>query len=210
MKNKASIIPFAIVGFVVVLGCGRFSQQLNKSTETKPASDSSEFTLAGKEWKTFELEQMEMIVDLPGQPIDKTPPDAMLPAGYKEVFSSMKIHAYDEKDFASSYTQLGLTGKKSLDIKQLGDTSMASLKRQLRDLTYTLEIQSPTNAKYDGTFTRNGKTYEVKGCCVLNKAKPSKVWAVITLFPTDSTDGRSASQRIIDSVMFGGSEEKCK
>jgi hypothetical protein len=63
MKNKASIIPFAIMGLVVVLGCGRFAQQLNKTTETKPASDSNEFTLAGKEWKTFELEQMEMVVD---------------------------------------------------------------------------------------------------------------------------------------------------
>ena len=122
----------------------------------------------------------------------------------------MHIHSYDEADFASSYSQLVPTGKRSFQIKELADTSMAALKKQAHDLTYTLDIKSPTNAKYNGAFTRNGKNYELRGCCIYQKAKPARVWAVITLFPKDNDDGRTASQKIIDSVVFANSSEECK
>ncbi|HUR97942.1 MAG TPA: hypothetical protein VMZ26_07740 [Pyrinomonadaceae bacterium] len=211
MTKKTPFLPFAIIALVTVVGCGRFRQQAGNDSEPKPASDqpSNAFTLAGKEWKTFVLDQTDISVDLPGQPSDKTPPDSRLPAGTKEVFSSMRIHSYDDKDFASSYTQLVPTGKRKFEIKELADTSMAALKRQAPDLNYTLDTKSPTNAKYDGTFTRNGKNYELKGCCVFQKTNPSRVWAVITLYPKDSADGRTASQRIIESATFKDSTEKC-
>jgi hypothetical protein len=210
MTDKTTLIPFAIIALVTVLGCSRFTQQANNSGEPKTASDqpSNAFTLTGKDWKSFELDQMDITVELPGQPADKTPPASQLPPGYQEVFSSMHIHSYDDKDFASSYTQLVPTGKRKFEIKELADTSMSALKRQARDLNYNVDIQSPTKARYDGTFTRNGKNYELKGCCIFQKTNPMRVWAVITLFPQDSADGRTASQKIIDSATFKRSSEK--
>jgi hypothetical protein len=211
MKNKASLIPFLILALVTILGCGRFTQQANNSSEPRTDSDveSNEFTLAGKEWKSVDLNEMDIKVDLPGQPSDKTPPPSQLPPGYKEIFSSMRIHSYDEKDFASSYSQLVPTGKRKFDINELAETSMTALKRQARDLKYNVDVKSPTNAKLDGTFTRNGKTMELKGC-VIQQKKPERVWAVITLFPTDNADARSASQKIIDSAKFKESAEECE
>ena len=210
MTNKASLIPFVILGLVTVLGCGvlkaRITNEEPKADD--PASDT--FTLAGKEWRSYELDQMDIKVDLPGQPSDKSPQESQLPPGYKEIFSSMRIHAYDEKDFGSSYSQLVPTGKRKFDIKELADTSMAALKRQAPDLNYTLDIKSPSNAKYNGTFTRNGKSFELKGCCIYQKTNPARVWAVITLYPKDNADGLAASQRIIESVVFKGSSEECK
>lgn len=210
MKNKASLIPFLILGLVTILGCGRLSQQGNNVQPNAREERSDTFTLAGKEWKTFELDQTDITVDLPGQPSDKTPPDSMMPAGYREIFSAMHIHAYDDKDFGSSYTQLVPTGKRKFELKELADTSMAALKKQARDLDYTLDIKSPSNAKYNGTFTRNGKNFELRGCCVFQKTNPTRVWAVITVYPKDSDDGRTASDRIIQSVKFKGSSEECK
>jgi len=211
MKSKASLIPFIILGLVTILGCGRFSRQLN-TNEPKLSEEkqSNAFTLTGKEWKSFDLDGTDIKVDLPGQPADKSPQESQLPPGTKEVFSSMRINAYDEKDFGSSYSQLVPTGKRGFTIKELADTSMAALKKQARDLTYTLDIKSPTNAKYDGTFTKNGKNYELKGCVIYQKAGPARVWSVITVYPNDSTDGRTASGRIIESVVFEGSSEECK
>ena len=211
MTNKHSLLPFLILALVTVLGCGRLAKQIaNDEPKTNSVESSSKsFALAGKEWKTFELDQMDITVDLPGQPSDKTPPESKMPAGTKEIFSSMRIHSYDEKDFASSYSQLVPTGKRSFTIKELADTSMTALKKQQRDLSYTLDIASPTNAKYNGTFTRNGKTYDVRGCCIFQKS-PARVWAVITLSPQDNADGRTASERIIGSVGFKGSSEECK
>jgi hypothetical protein len=212
MRNKASLLPFIILGLVTILGCGRFTQQANTSSESTSTLDqpSNTFTLAGKEWKTFELDRMDIKVDLPGEPSDKSPQPSQLPAGSQQVFSSMRIYSYDDKDFGSSYTELAPTGKRSFEIKELADTSMAALKRQARDLEYKLDIKSPTNAKYDGTFTRNGKSFELKGCVVHQKANPARVWAVITLYPKDSSDGRTASQRIIESASFKGSSEECE
>jgi hypothetical protein len=210
MTKKASLLPFIVLGLVTVLGCGRLAQQLSNDTPAKASDEgSSSFSLSGKEWKSFDLDQMDIKVDLPGQPSDKTPLPSQFPAGTKEIFSSMRIHSYDEKDFASSYSQLIPTGKRKFEIKDLADTSMTALKRQARDLTYKLDVQSSANAKYDGSFTRGAKSYEVKGCCVYQKTEPTRVWAVITVYPKDSADGRTASQRIIDSVSFKGSAEKC-
>ncbi len=209
MTNKASLLPFAIVVLVAVLGCGRFTRQANTS-QPKAAQDSASntFTLSDKDWKSFDLDQTDITVELPGEPSDKTPAESQLPAGYKEIFSSMRIHAYDNVDFGSSYTQLVPTGKRAFEIKELADTSMAALKRQARDFKYELDIESPSKAKYDGTFTRNGRSFELKGCCIYQKS-PARVWAVITLYPKENADGRSASERIINSATFAGSSETC-
>ena len=210
MTRKDLSLPFLVLALVTVLGCGRLTDKLtNAEPKTSEPASSNTFTLAGKEWKTFELDQMDIKVDLPGQPSDKSPTEAQLPAGTKEIFTSMRIHAYDDKDFASSYSQLVPTGKRSFTIKEMADTSMIALKKQIRDLNYTLDITSPTNAKYNGTFTRNGKPYEVRGCCISQKS-PARVWAVITLYPKDNADGKTASERIIQSAEFKGSSESCK
>lgn len=212
MIKKASLLPFAIVALVTVLGCGRLTKELSSDapkSNTNNQDVSKSFTLAGKEWKSVELDQMDITVDLPGQPGDKTPSEAQMPAGTKQIFSSMRIHSYDENDFQSSYSQLVPTGKRAFTIKELADTSMTALKRQARDLNYTLDVQSPTNAKYNGTFTRNGKPYEVHGCCISQKS-PARVWAVITVFAKDNDDARSASERIIQSAKFAASTEACK
>lgn len=209
MKNKASLIPFVILGLVTILGCGRLTQQIGNDTKTARDNDSTTFTLAGKEWKSFDLDQMDISVDLPGEPKNKTPLPSQLPPGFKEVFNSMRVNAYDEKDFGSSYTQLAPTGKRKFQIKELADTSMGAIKKQAPDLTYTLDIKSDTNAKYYGTFTKNGKSYELKGCCIYQKTNPIRVWAVITVYPKDNPDAQTASQRIIDSATFTGSSETC-
>ncbi|HKP69881.1 MAG TPA: hypothetical protein VJV05_11405 [Pyrinomonadaceae bacterium] len=179
------------------------------NSEPSKADASKSFTLSGKEWKSFDLDQMDIKVELPGQPSDKTPSTSQLPAGWDQVFSSMRIHSYDEADFASSYSQLVPTGKRSFTIKELADTSMTALKKQARDLTYSLDIKSQTNAKYHGEFTRNGKSFQIEGCCIYQKS-PARVWAVVTVFQKDNDDGRTASQRIIDSAKFAGSSEECK
>ena len=210
MRHKASLIPFAIL-LVTILGCGRITERVSNAVEPKTRDEASNtFTLAGKEWKTVELDQMDIKVDLPGQPADKSPELSQLPSSYTEVFRSMRVHSYDDKDFQSSYTQLVPTGKRKFEIKMLADTSMAAVKKQMRDLTYTLDIQSATNAKIKGTFTRNGKSFELRGCCIYQKTNPARVWEVLTLYPTDNADGRTASQKIIESVLFRGSSEECK
>ena len=210
MTDRASVLPVAILALVTVLGCGKLIRQATNDEPKASDVSSNTFTLAGKEWKSFDLDEMDIKVDLPGQPVDKSPEESQLPAGYKEVFSSMRIHAYDDKDFGSSYSQLVPTGARKFDIKYLADTSMTALKKQARDLSYTLDIKSPSNAKYNGTFTKNGKSFELKGCCIYQKSNPARVWAVITLYPIDNADGRTASRRIIESVSFKGSSEECK
>jgi hypothetical protein len=209
MKNKASVISLIVIGLFVVLGCGRLTQQITNEAPAIGSDRSDPFTLSGKEWKTHELPRSDIKVELPGEPSDKTPPSSQFPPGYKEVFSGMSVHAYDEKEFGSSYSQLEPTGKRSFTIKELADTSMAALKRQASDLKYTLDITSDSKAKYDGTFTRNGKSFELKGCCIYQKTKPFRVWAVITVYPKDHADGKAASERIINSASFAGSTAKC-
>lgn len=209
MKNNTSIISLLLIGLIVVLGCGRWTQQITNEAPNLGSDKSDTFTLSGKEWRTHELPRSDIKVELPGEPSDKTPQSSQLPPGSKEIFSGMSIHAYDEKEFGSSYSQLDPTGKRSFTIKELADTSMAALKRQARDLNYTLDVTSDTKAKYNGTFTRNGKSFELKGCCIYQKTKPFRVWAVITVYPQDHADGKAASERIIDSASFAGSSETC-
>jgi hypothetical protein len=209
MKNKASVVSLIAVGLAVVLGCGRLTQQITNEAPTIGSDRSDTFSLKGKEWRPYELPRSDIKVELPGEPSDKSPSPAKLPPGYKEVFSGMSVHAYDGKEFGSSYSQLEPTGKRSFTIKELADTSMTALKRQAPDLNYTLDVTSDTKAKYNGTFTRNGKSFELKGCCIYQKTKPLRVWAVITVYPKDHADGKTASERIIDSVSFSGSSEEC-
>ena len=216
MRNKASLIPFLILGLVTILGCGRFFQQANNSSnsniETKPTTEqaSGPFTLAGKEWRSVDLDQTDITVELPGEPKDMSPKPHQLPPNFSEVFTAMRLYSYDSGDFQSSYTQFAPTGKRQFQIKELGDTNMGSIRKQAPDLEYTLDVKSPTNAKYTGTFTRNGKEYELKGCVIYQKVKPLRVWAVITVYPKSNADGVTASQRIIESAVFKGSSEECE
>jgi hypothetical protein len=209
MRNQTSLIALVVISLLVVLGCGQLTDKIANEAKKVDVEKSGSFSLSGKEWKRVDLDDSDISVELPGQTVDKTPPDSLLPPGSKEVFSGMRIHAYDEKEFGSSYSQLEPTGKRKFTIKELADTSMAALKRQAPDLKYTLDVTSETNAKYDGTFTRNGKNFELKGCCIFKKSNPSRVWAIITVYPKDLADGKTASTRIIDSATFAGSTETC-
>src|ERR1051325_3020264 len=123
MKNKIGMSLVTMVGFAVVLGCGKLTELANKTANTRTDDAPKEFTLAGKEWKSYNLEQTDIKVELPGAPSDKTPSESLMPAGYKQIFSSMRIWSYDEKGFQSSYTQLVPSGKKKWTIKELADTS---------------------------------------------------------------------------------------
>lgn len=209
MRNQTTLFTLAIISIFLVLGCGQLTQKITNEAAKVETEKSGSFSLAGKEWKRVELANSDISVELPGQTADKTPSDSQLPPGSKDVFSGMKIHAYDEKEFGSSYSQLEPTGKRKFTIKELADTSMAALKRQARDLNYSLDVTSESKAKLSGTFTRNGLNYELRGCCIYKKTKPERVWAVITVFPKDSADGRTASERIINSATFAGSTETC-
>lgn len=209
MTAKTKLLPVIILIFAAVLGCKQISElaNTNKAKPTPIDDPPRIFTLAGKEWKTYDLAGTDIKIDLPAEPKDQTPP---LPASYKSVFSAMHIHSYDEAGFNSSYSELVPTGKRKFTIKELADTSMAALKRQVPDLNYTLDVRSDTNAKYNGTFTRNGKPYEVRGCCIFKTGNDSRVWAVLTLYAKDNADAQTASGRIIDSAVFKGSDEVCK
>ena len=211
------LIPFLILGLVTVLGCGRFFQGANNnitnsSVETKPTTEptSGPFTLAGKEWRSFDLDETDITVELPGEAKDISPKPHQLPPNFSDVFTAMRLYSYDSGDFQSSYTQFAPTGKRQFQIKELGDTNMGSIRKQAPDLKYTLDVKSPTNAKYAGTFSRNGKEYELKGCVINQKVKPLRVWAVITVYPKGNADGETASRRIIESAVFEGSSEECE
>ncbi len=206
MKRKASLIPFIILGLVATLTCKQWIKGDN--TETKPpAGESKSFTLEGKEWSSYDLDGTDIKIEMPNKPKDLTPP---LPPSYKAVFSAWHIYSCDEKGFQSSATELIPAGKQKFKIKDLADTSMTAVKKQLSDLTYTLDIRSETNAKINGSFTHNGKPYDLRGCCIYKPTKPARVWAITTLYPRDNTDAQTAGQRIIDSVVFKDSDEECK
>ena len=211
MTNKAALLSFTIL-VLVVLGCGRLSELPSNKIKTNDKTDSGSkrsgsFTLDGKEWNSYTLENMDVTIELPGKPSDKTP---IMPPHFRAVFSAMNIRAYDEKDFQSSVTELVPTGAKEFTIKELADTSLTALKRQIPDLTYTIDIKSETNAKLNGSFTKNGRSCDLRGCCIYKKTKPERVWAVLTLVPKDNADAQTASQRMINSVVFKNSTEECK
>ncbi len=206
MTNKAALFLVIIIGLMVILACRQFTQVGNGGSNVSNDGSRS-FTLAGKEWSSYDLDQTDVKADFPGKPKDQSP---QMPPNAKEIFSAMRIYAYDDKDFRSSVTELTPTGKRKWNIKDLADTSMTALKKQLPGLTYTLDIKSETNAKYHGAFTDNGKSIELRGCCVYKKADPARVWAVLTLYARDNADAQTTAQRIIDSVVFKGSPEECK
>ncbi len=199
-----------ILGLVVVLGCGQLQKQISDKLPTAIDDSSPNFSLAGKEWKTFDLESMDISVELPGEPADRSPAASQLPPGSKAIFEAVKIHAYENKDFTSSYSQLELTGKQKFEIKDLADKAMTAIRNQARDLKYTVDVTSDSKAKYDGTFSRNGKVFEVKGCCIYQKTKPERVWSVITVAPQGNADAQTASQRIINSATFASSSDTCQ
>jgi hypothetical protein len=208
MKNKAALLSSVVLLLLAVLGCSRLSElsKKKKSDTNSGSKRSNSFTLDGKQWNSYTLENMDVTIELPGKPSDKTP---VMPPEYRAVFSAMHISAYDEKDFQSSVTELVPTGARKFTIKQLADTSMTALKRQISDLAYTADIKSETNAKINGSFTKNGKSYDVRGCCIYQKTKPERVWEVLTLLPKDNADAQTASQRMISSVVFKNSTEQC-
>lgn len=214
MKNKAALIAAVLVVFAV-LGCGQLSEKLTgkKTSSNSPSSgpmpSSGEFSLDGKDWSRHELAKTDIAIELPGEPKDELSDPSKIPAGTKAVFSSMSLYSFDQGEFRSSYTQLTPANKLNVPIKQLADTSMTSLKRQIPGLTYTLDLKSESNAKYNGSFKRNGKDFEIKGCCIQQKGSNPRVWAIITIFPKDNADGRTASERIINSAKFTGSSETC-
>lgn len=211
MKNKLAFIVVSSLLLVVVLGCSQISELANKAANTGDGPktgklESGSFTLTGKEWSSYPLDDTDVTVDLPGKPSDKTPP---LPPSYRTVFSAMNIRAFDEKDFQSSVTELVPTGTRKFKIKELAETNIAAMKKQIPNLVDNIEIRSDTNAKLSGTFSKNGKNYELRGCCIYKKTSPQRVWAVLTLFPKENGDAQTASERIINSAVFKDSTEKC-
>ena len=208
--NIGSFLAIMTV-LIAVLGCSKLGKFGATNVSNDPGSLRSDekrtYTESGKEWASFDLDQTDMKVDLPAMAADKTPP---MPPSYKEVFSAMHIYAFDDRDFTASFSELAPTGKRKWKIKELADTSMTALKKQLPSLIYTLDVQSETNAKYNGSFTRNGKNFDLIGCCIYKKSDPARVWAVMALYPKDNADARAAGQRIIDSVAFKGASETCR
>ena len=211
MKNKVTVLIAVVVGLVAILGCKLLSQ-IGKNAVANVSSTpldqpSKTYSAEGKDWKSYDLAQTDIKIDFPGAPVDQSPP---LPESYKAVFSAMRINAYTDHDLNVSATELVPTGKRKFEIKFLADTSMTSLKRQLPDLQYTLDVTSDTKARYNGTFTRSGKPYELHGCCLYKKTDPSRVWAVLTLYAKANGDAAQAAQRIIDSAVFKSATEDCK
>lgn len=202
MKNKGALVIVIAIGLIAALSCRQWLQNSNNSNAPGTAN------VITKQWDSYDLPGTDVKVDLPAQPKDHSP--TLPPPGIKEVFSNIHIYAYDEKEFSAGITELVPAVKRKWTIKDLADTSMASVKKQLTDLTYTVDVRSDTNAKYNGTFRRNGKTFELRGCCVYKPTKPARIWAVITFYPKDSADLENAGQKVIDSVVFKDTSEECE
>lgn len=205
MTNKATLILIIMVGMIAALACkqaGEISNGVSKSLDER----SDTFTSAGKDWSSQKLVGTDVTIELPGVPKDMNPP---MPPNAGSVFTDINLFVLEDKDFTTVVTELQPTGKQKLPIKMLADTSMSSLKRQIRDLTYTVDVLSDTKAKYNGTFTRDGKSFELRGCCIYKKAKPERVWAILTLYPKDNAEAQQAGQRAIDSAAFSDSIEEC-
>ncbi len=193
MANRAGLILVIMIGLIVILACRN--------------DESISFKADGKEWNTYDLDQTEIKVDLPGRPSDKTPD---LAPNLKTSFSAVRIYSYDDKGFHVSITEMTPTAKINFPIKVLADTSIGPLKDQLSDLTYTLDIKSETNLKYNGAFTKGGNSFDLRGCYVYKNTEPRRMWEVLTLYPKENVDARNAGQRVIDSVVFKSSSEECK
>lgn len=203
-KNKVGLVLAFSLGSLVVLGCSKIfdsNKIVSNTSNATPATNAVQ-----KEWRSYDIEKTDIKVDFPAAPTDRTPP---LPPSYREIFSAMNIWSYDAKDFTASATELVPTGSRNWKIKDLADTSMTALKKQAPDLKYDLDIKSETNTKLTGTFTRGGKPFQLRGCCIYKKDAPSRVWAILTIYAESNADGESTSQRIIDSAVFKNSTERC-
>jgi len=216
MKNRINIVLIVSVCLASSLACNKFTELVknaSNSSETKNTEKtrlpSAEFSLEGKEWKFSDIKGTDISIEMPGEPIDRSPKPEQLPPSYKAIFSGMHISALDERGLSIAASQLDPTGKRKFTIKELADTSMQAMKRQLPDLKYELEVTSETKAKYTGTFTKNGREYDVRGCCLYKKADPLRVWAIITYFDKTNGDARTAAQRAIDGVKFAGGTDTC-
>ena len=69
MTNKAALLSSLTILVLVVLGCGRLSELSNDKIKTDDKGSGS-FALAGKEWKSYDLENTDIKVELPGAPSD--------------------------------------------------------------------------------------------------------------------------------------------
>jgi hypothetical protein len=217
IKNKTTLVLSILVCLGAILGCKQAAQVFNTSKTADSDNDNdvpsvtrndgrSTYTAAGKEWQAYDLEQTDIKIELPGKPGDKTP---QLPPAYKQIFSAMRIYALDDNDFSVSASELAPTGKRMFTVKELADTSMTAFKRQIPDLKYDLDLRSESNAKYNGSFTKNGKQFDLRGCCIYKKTKPARVWAILTFYPKDNSDAQAAGKKALDSVVFNGSTEEC-
>lgn len=212
-KSKVNLLLTLALCLVSTLACNKFSEIAKNATNTAtpepPKASSGSFSLEGKEWKFYDIAGTDIKIELPGEPKDKSPSAAQIPPSYKAIFSEMHISALDDHGFSVAASQLDPTGKRKFTIKELADTSMAAMKKQLPDLQYTLDTPSDTKAKYNGSFTKNGKSYDVGGCCLYKKSDPTRVWAIITIVPKDNPDARTAADRAINNVTFTGGTESC-
>ncbi len=217
MTNKLNLFLVVFLCLASALACSKFTElaknaanSVEKETKDSPKLPSGgPFTLEGKDWKFYDISGTDIKIELPGEPKDKSPKPEQLPPGYKEIFSAMHISALDDGGFSVAASQLDPTGKRKFTIKELADTSMMAMKRQLPDLKYTLDTSSDTKAKYTGSFTKNGKDYEVGGCCLYKKTDPSRVWAIITFVPNGNADARTAADRALKNVTFSGGTDTC-
>lgn len=216
MVNRINLILVVGLCLASALACNKFTELVknaSNSTETKNTEKtklpSTEFSLEGREWKFYDIKGTDISIEMPGEPIDRSPKPEQIPPSYKEVFNAMHISALDDRGLSIAASQLDPTGKRKFTIKELADTSMMAMKKQLPNLKYELEVVSETKAKYNGTFTKNGKEYYVRGCCLYKKTDPLRVWAIITYFDKTNGDARTAAQRAIDGVKFAGGADTC-
>lgn len=213
-NNLGLILAISIVvGFG--LACSRFSQMVNNAASNSGNSNTQSpkigtFSLADKAWNTYDLENTDIKIDLPAKPSDKSPTDAQLPPSYKEFFSGIHVHALDYVDFSVGSSELVPTKKRKFTLKELADTAMTAMKRQLPDLKYNVDIKSDSNAKYTGTFTKGPRNFELRGCAVYKKSDPARMWAIIAFYDKTNEDARTAAERSTKSVIFKDSAEKCE
>ncbi|MFZ1700329.1 MAG: hypothetical protein WBO10_08280 [Pyrinomonadaceae bacterium] len=209
IKNKVNLLLIILILLIPVLACQQIAnvgKEVSNAGSDEPTTNSDK----PKEWKIYGLDGTDISLELPGEPSDKSPQPEQLPASYKAIFSSMRIYALDKPTFSVSATELAPTDKRKWQIKDLADTSMAAMKRQLPGLNYTLDISSETKAIYSGSFSKNGKDYELRGCCIYKKNDTARVWAIISFYQKGSEEAKSSVERAIDSVAFNGTSEVCK
>ncbi len=216
MANRINLILLVVLCFVFALACNKFTELVknaSNSTETKNTEKTklpaTEFSLEGREWKFYDIKGTDISIEMPGEPIDRSPRPDQIPPSYKEVFSGLHVSALDDRGLSIAAMQLDPTGKRKFKIKELADKSMQAMKRQLPNLKYELEVVSETKAKYTGSFSKNGQEHIVRGCCLYKKSDPSRVWAIITYYYKENADAATAAQQAIDGAKFAGGTDSC-